>query len=411
MGLLDQFSNLNPEQTQGLLAAAAQILQQSGNNRQQFGLGAAVGSGLEAYQGSMEQQRRRKLQEAEAAQAAQMRAQQLQMGNMEMDRHRRAQWQEEALQGAYRGAGSDMNKLVEMVSAVDPMKGMQLRQQLAKQATKFDTKPQVGVGADGKPFTYILGEDGTQKRLDGTLPRDKMETVNLGGKDMAYNPFDLKPGQTFQRTMTPGESGSLGMQRERLNFEKSQVGRPQFNADMGGFITPPSSANPGGSLRPLAGAPARGPKMTEDQGKATGWLVQAENAFGNMKKAMTSTPSAAQPGVNDAIASIPLVGEPLANSFRGADRQKFLQGASSLSEALLRAATGAGVNRDEAMQKVREITPVFGEDPATTEQKMAAIPLYIESLKVRAGPGAGLADSVLKSAPAASGGWSIKKVN
>lgn len=153
-------------------------------------------------------------------------------------------------------------------------------------------------------------------------------------------------------------------------------------------------------------------KMTEDQGKATGWLVQAENAFGNMKSAMSSTPSAARPGINDIVAGIPGMGG-IANSMRSADRQKFMQGSSSLSEALLRAATGAGVNKDEAAQKIQELTPVFGEDPETTQQKMDAIPLYIESLKVRAGPGAPKAAAVLatKAKPAAaSGGWKVEEV-
>ena len=151
-------------------------------------------------------------------------------------------------------------------------------------------------------------------------------------------------------------------------------------------------------------------KLTEDQGKATGWLVQANNAFSNMKNALKKNPSAAQPGVNDAIAAIPSfgVGEALANTMRGAERQKFLQGASSLSEALLRAATGAGVNRDEAIQKVKELTPVFGESDETTKQKMDSIPLYIEALKVRAGPGAKQLPGIVERATAgggASGSW------
>lgn len=131
-------------------------------------------------------------------------------------------------------------------------------------------------------------------------------------------------------------------------------------------------------------------KLTEDQGKATGWLVQAENAFSNMSGAMSRTPSSAQPGFNDALAAIPSFGMTtgIANALRSPDRQQFIQGASSLSESLLRAATGAGVNKDEAVQKVQELTPVFGEAESTTKQKMAAIPIYIEALKVRAGPGA-----------------------
>lgn len=83
MGLLDQFSSLNPEQTQGLLAAASQILQQSGDTRRPFGFGQAVGTSIEAYQGATEAARRRKLEEAQQAQMAQMRG--LQMQNMEGD--------------------------------------------------------------------------------------------------------------------------------------------------------------------------------------------------------------------------------------------------------------------------------------------------------------------------------------
>ena len=86
---------------------------------------------------------------------------------------------------------------------------------------------------------------------------------------------------------------------------------------------------------------------------------------------------------------------------RGEGRQKFIQSSSSLSEALLRAATGAGVNESEARQKIQELTPLFGEAESVTKQKMDAIPLYIESLKVRAGPGAKKAAGVL-NAPSSS---------
>lgn len=154
-------------------------------------------------------------------------------------------------------------------------------------------------------------------------------------------------------------------------------------------------------------AQGTGVKLTEDQGKATGWLVQAENAFKNMQAAgfdRDGNPtSAAKPGVADAIAGVPLVGGAVGNWLRTPDRQKFVQGASSLSESLLRAATGAGVNKDEAKQKIEELTPQWGEDESTTKQKMAAIPLYIESLKVRAGPGAPKAQEISATSPRAVG--------
>ena len=63
----------------------------------------------------------------------------------------------------------------------------------------------------------------------------------------------------------------------------------------------------------------------------------------------------------------------------------FLQGARSLSEAALRAATGAGVNYEEARQKIEELTPVYGDKPAVIKQKLDSVKVYLDSLKSRAG--------------------------
>lgn len=133
-----------------------------------------------------------------------------------------------------------------------------------------------------------------------------------------------------------------------------------------------------------------GGTATEDERKAAGWLAQATNAYNNMLGAMYSKEGkrtgAEKPGViESALGTLPFIGEGSAALARSTDRQKFTQAASSLSEALLRAATGAGVNRDEAKQKLEELTPLFTDDEDTRKQKLEAIPMYLESLKSRAG--------------------------
>jgi hypothetical protein len=133
-----------------------------------------------------------------------------------------------------------------------------------------------------------------------------------------------------------------------------------------------------------------GGTASEDERKAAGWLAQATNAYNNMLGAMYTkegkTTGAEKPGViESALGTLPFIGEGSAALARGTDRQKFTQAASSLSEALLRAATGAGVNRDEAKQKLEELTPLFTDDADTRKQKLEAIPVYLESLKARAG--------------------------
>ncbi|MES1989218.1 MAG: hypothetical protein V4440_14535 [Pseudomonadota bacterium] len=145
-------------------------------------------------------------------------------------------------------------------------------------------------------------------------------------------------------------------------------------------------------------APAGKPvKLTEDQGKATGWLSQANNAYANMKSVMLNADNSLntdviKPGALEAGVSS-LGFDSAANGLRSENRQKFVQATESMSEALLRAATGAGVNKEEAAQKIRELTPTYLDKPAVTQQKLNAIPVYLESLKVRSGGGYNLLDN------------------
>lgn len=239
-------------------------------------------------------------------------------------------------------------------------------------------------------------------------------------KDKNFHLDEQKFGETVRNNK---EQTAVQVRGQNVSAATAAAGRAQADrhfvaGQAAGRVPTGYRANPDGTLSPIKGGPADpdalSGKMTEDQGKATGWLVQAENAYKNMMKvgrdANGKPTSAAKPGFNDALEAVPGMGG-LANSMRGADRQQFMQSSSSLSEALLRAATGAGVNRDEAAQKVKELTPQFGEAESVTQQKYAAIPLYIESLKVRAGPGAKKAAGVINNAAPAgiAPGWSVEK--
>lgn len=246
----------------------------------------------------------------------------------------------------------------------------------------------------------------------------KNTSENLGG-NMAYNSVDPVTGKVTQTGSAPitqsanstaeiasrekegAANRGVTIRGQNLTNERTKDanGKGQYDAERGLLIDQRT-----GQARQVIGADGQpiapkstGVKLTEDQGKATGWLVQAENAFKNMQSSgfdqQGNRKSAAVPGFNDAIGAIPGMGG-AANLMRSEDRQKFIQASSSMSEALLRAATGAGVNESEAKQKIAELTPVFGEAESVTKQKMGAIPLYIESLKVRAGPGAAQAAAI-----------------
>lgn len=243
-----------------------------------------------------------------------------------------------------------------------------------------------------------------QKRAQAMTVKDQLEqTWKQKGYDLDVEKFGET--KTHNRNTEKNAAGQLAVSQGNLAVSRTREAREaaapkgQYDPDRGLLVDPRT-----GVAKPVIGpdgVPLGGKdKMTEDQGKATGWLVQAQNAFNNMNDAVKSKPSASKPGFPDVVAGIPSmgIGGAVGNMMRGTDRQKFLQGSSSLSESLLRAATGAGVNKDEAAQKVRELTPVFGDSDENISQKMAAIPLYIESLKVRAGPGAKKATAIVSAA-------------
>lgn len=261
---------------------------------------------------------------------------------------------------------------------------------------KYSTTPQNMI-VNGKLVPVQMSEDGTTKVMEGFGVKPEMVSENLGGTTQWVDKNQVQHGQSMQRTQDPNSIASNqvawannALAKKRFEFDRTQGDKPVWIPELGGFANPrtqqvlPARDMQGNKIE------GSGPKMTEDQGKASGWLLQSENAFKNMKSVMDTNPDATRPGAPEFIAAIPSMGlgKAVGNSFRSTDKQKFQQGASSLSEALLHAATGAGFSKEESISKAQELTPIFGEDPEVTKQKMDAIPIYIEGLKLRAGPGA-----------------------
>lgn len=125
---------------------------------------------------------------------------------------------------------------------------------------------------------------------------------------------------------------------------------------------------------------------TEDQGKAMGWFDQATKGAADMAAGLNLDPSAAKPTpLEAAVGALPKIGDTGANVVRSPARQMFLHGASAFSEAVLRAATGAGMNEQEIKQKVNELTPQLGDSPQVVAQKLSQQPMYLHALQARAG--------------------------
>jgi hypothetical protein len=261
----------------------------------------------------------------------------------------------------------------------------------------------VEVMRNGKPTLIQLDESGQE--IGAGYDQWKAPVFQgLGNRTAAIDPVSLQERGSFAQGQSPDSLASNAIAIRGQNLADARSRESNSLALSKPFeVTGPDGLpvlvrqDKQGNITPVPGFQPKGmgaTKLTEDQGKATGWLVQADNAWKNMQAVALdksgNIKGAAKPGFNDALAAIPSFGatEGIANMLRSEDRQKFMQASSSLSESLLRAATGAGVNKEEAAQKIRELTPVIGDSNAVIQQKMAAVPLYLESLKVRAGPGA-----------------------
>lgn len=236
--------------------------------------------------------------------------------------------------------------------------------------------------AQGRPVTVQIDKFGQPvgQGMGKFLPPIMQ---GLGNRTAAIDPVTLQERGSFAQGQSPDSvaSNAITMRGQNMADARSR------EANANGAIPSGYRRSLNGGLEFIPGGPAdpnaaRRAAPTEDERKAAGWLSQAAKGYADMQNAVTIDPKANRPGV---IESLPFVPENTANMTRSPARQQFNQGASALSEAVLRAATGAGVNKDEALQKIRELTPQWGDSPDVITQKEASARNYLEALAVRSG--------------------------
>lgn len=194
------------------------------------------------------------------------------------------------------------------------------------------------------------------------------------------------------------ETGRMNAQTQQLLAGSGMLGSGNAQQIGSGLNNEPVMRSPNGQLFTYDNTgraiPYQGPvnpkastsQPSEDERKAAGWFAQAGNAIANMETIMRETPGAANAKVGERVAGmVPMIGQDIANVMRPESRQRFLQAAESMSEALLRAATGAAITRQEQEQKLRELIPQIGDQPGTVKQKLDSYKVYMDSLKARAG--------------------------
>ncbi len=289
-----------------------------------------------------------------------------------------------ARQRSLQGEDAMLNAIAASVAGrrFEPLQGAFLKRALAAQDPM-----KVGTATIGPDGTVLRDPSAGREREAGRLLQLGQFEMGLADRQQARADAAAERQEaralrlTLARMQGGGEVGAgpapqIGSTPEGAPIFRSSRQGMLFTYDQNGQPTPYS-----GPLLPKISAA----QPTEDERKAAGWFAQADNARRNMANILVRDPTASAPTLKEsALSKVPVWGEELANSARPENRQMFVQAASSMSEALLRAATGAGINESEARQKANELVPILGDKPGTIQQKIEAYDVYMASLRTRA---------------------------
>lgn len=287
-------------------------------------------------------------------------------------------------QQAYQGEEGQFNNLAPLITNESLARDRQMPPMNTMSSERTGQTQQF---QSSQPIRLAGGKTGYQN-ADGSVTMDTdAGQMTISAAQLAANERDIRRQNELANLQRQAQEHQLKVQAGLVPKEAKE---PHFDPELGGYVYPPDEKNPQGRFVAVAGAkrerPAAEKAPTEDQAKAAGWFNQAQNAYENLTKSMTDPVTgeisykAATPSAMESL---------LPSGMKGAAqspaRQRFAQAASSMSEAMLRAATGAGVNKEEAAQKIAELTPTYWDDETTKKQKLDAIPMYLQSLQTRAG--------------------------
>jgi hypothetical protein len=405
------------------LSAAAALLQAGGPSRQRVGLGQALGAALQAGQQGYSQARAgslqdlmlgEKLKEAEQARALQKqvsgalittpsvlsptqqalaapgqlgptnaRADMMDsMAEMTPNQIKATQYQNAADILAAAGRVSDAEKYQAMAEKLNP------RDEVTGQPFEV-------TDASGNPLLVQQMKSGKLQTLQGFGPKREVVLQNLGGRTVAVNKAGLKGGESFEMTMTPGETasniiaqGNLAVSQGQLGVSQGQLGVARGGLalrgrefDRGAFDRVETAdglmyvpKTPGGAAIPLTGPggqPLRGTGSapTEGQSNAAGFAQRMELA----QSIIGGLPANSQPGAGTRMAeAVPFVGGALARSGQSPATQQYDQAAQDWIRAKLRKESGAAIGADEMKQEYATYFPMVGDKAEKIAQKAEA---------------------------------------
>lgn len=439
MGLLDMFSGMNPDQQQGLLAAAASLLQNSGPSLRPVSTGQLFGGALGAFQEGTTAAQKRKLEQMLAQQQTQLNGFKIKDAESDLANQEQARQRAEQLRQFYMKAGAaaqpgaiqtptavgnSLAPTVQNAGIMDQLQGQpgaapggdqkqgiyQQRLGLAQQlrnagfsqeadaqetaALKFQPKVKEWqkVQQNGRVLYAPYFEDGTSGAPVPLDVAEKLHFQSIGGQTLGLNSFTGQQVSSFTNTQSPDNAASVGATIRGQNMTDARARDTLAQ----GKAPPGYRALADGSLMAIPGGPAD-PKASKEG------IQRVQDA-----KDVLSILDMVEPLLPKATGSY--LGASVDELARGIG--KTTQGAAAASE--LKVLQGALVSKmpkmsgpqsDKDVQLYREMAGQIGDSTLPVEQRQAAA-RTVRALNEKYAAGQGNAGA----AGGKTSGWGIQKV-
>jgi hypothetical protein len=204
--------------------------------------------------------------------------------------------------------------------------------------------------------------------VNGTLVRNADGSVVYQGEGKApdlVELFDEATGQPYKARYNPQTKGY-----DRVGGVKARSGMSL-------------TTNPDGTVSLTEGTIGNLPKLTEAEGKSTGFYgrgVESQKTLNNLESQGTSI-------WNKTVGNLPVVG----NFARSQDAQKYDQAKRDFINAVLRRESGAVISPEEFANAEQQYFPQPGDGEEVIAQKRRNRDVTIQGLKVSSGQGANFA--------------------
>jgi hypothetical protein len=268
-----------------------------------------------------------------------------------------------------------------------------------------------------KPQNYIQRSGG--QRID---VGPSMQEVNAGGGNTGYRdqsgnvtiytylgaPVTIsaqeiadyqKQGENARALKKLQDQAMIHELQVKAGLAPKEADKPIFNADMGGYVYPPSAENPNGKFMPIAGATKTAKPLTESQSKFAMFGARAA-AASDLVDQLTDPETVSGAKTLQHWQGVPLVGR--AVSGMSSDKTVAMaQAQRDFVNAVLRPESGASISQGEFDNAMLQYFPQPGDSKEIISQKKASRDREIEGLKMGAGTaGSEYVDVQRKKAPA-----------